>query len=66
MQDEEMILNSILNGIQFHLEEENYIQGNYLFNACDVCDSIIIILEGKVKITILDENDQDFTLDYLQ
>jgi len=73
MQDEEMIndndpskLNSLLNIIQFHFVNETYIQGYNLFNRGDCCDSIIIILDGKVKITILDENDKEFTLDYLQ
>ena len=73
MQDEHMVfendsidLMSLLNVMQFHLEEEMYIQGYDLFNPGDECDSILFILEGKVRITILDENDKEFTLDYLQ
>ena len=37
-----------------------------MFKRGDICDSVIFIIDGKVRITILDENDKEFTIDYLQ
>ena len=41
-------LKSLIGIMQFHMQVEDYLKGNNLFQQGDKCDSILFVINGKV------------------